>query len=117
MVTPRVKETKVPNSEDPLPYPPPNTFPQPELLYRAPLKFSGESSYYSVGGNESFVFGFVYPANGGQQRGESKDQFYDFSLPASPGPALVKLQHGWSTNGAIQADTYEFRVYILTPPS
>ena len=116
MVTPHVTPSKAFNSADPLPNPPPDTFPRPGRVYDAPLKFTGRSYYYGLASG-AFVIGFVYPANGGEQRGESVDQFYDFSLPASPGPAVVKLQHGWSADGVIQGDTYVFAVYILTPPS
>ncbi|MBF6041013.1 hypothetical protein H8F22_19215 [Pseudomonas sp. P154a] len=114
MVTRRLTPLEAFNSADPLPNPPPNTFPRPDGSYLAPLNFTGRSSYYEFEEN-AIVVGFVYPDEDREQRSSSAERDYNFSLPASPGPTVVQVAHGWMANDVAYADTYKFDVYILTP--
>lgn len=116
MVTPRVMPSKVFKPEDPLPNPPLYTFPQAGGLYYAPLRFTGKSSYYGSG-YPAIVVGIVHPGEDREQKLSNADEDYDFSLAVNPGPAVVKLYHGFMGDGYTHEDIYLFNVYILTPPS
>lgn len=96
-------------------YPPVDWVPKPDGAYHSPLQFAGVNPHQ---GKQIMAGAWVEP---GEDTGTGSGTDFHFEIATDPGPKSVKLVvQASDLKGAVEKsgqDTYEFEVYILTPPA